>query len=158
MKNKCAVFGYFGDELEHIKINGRDVECIPIYRFSALSLRRIKKQATKLQALTYEQIIFDFFGGWLDIRGINSALITAYNHLIVDYAHKNKCTFRAAYDYLHNLEWYTLAALLDKKLNEWDIFFYAHGSTVAYDDWQDAAKVGILLISSFKLAELKELN
>lgn len=61
-----AMFGYFGDELEHVEIDGRDVNCIPIYNFFALRLQYIEKQTTRLQALTYEQIIFDFWDNQLN--------------------------------------------------------------------------------------------
>ena len=155
-----AMFGYFGDELEHIKINGRGVDCIPIYNFFALRLQYLEKQTTRLQALTYEQIIFDFWDndGQLKIPGINSTLIAAYHDLITDYAFKNKRSFKAARDHFSNLDWLTLAVLLDEQLKEWDVFFYAHGSTVKDEDPLNAAKVGILLINSHILAELKELN
>lgn len=155
-----AMFGYFGDELEHIKINGREVECIPIYNFFALRLQYIEKQVKRLQALTYKQIIVDFWDvdGQQKIPGINPSLAGAYHDLITDYAYKNKCPFRAARDHFFNLEWLTLAVLLDEKLKEWDVLFYAHGSTVKDEDPLNAAKVGILLINSHILAELKELD
>lgn len=145
--NKFLTFKYKKFE-SSIIIDGREVKYIPLYRFYEFGLIDVKVQIKGLRELPFFKIAayMPFREEFQPLCGVNSALVFAYNRLIVDYSINNDCDAYAAYDYFNGLTWRTIAMMIDVKLNQYQVFFYPDQSVTYPNDWDEAEEAGVLLL------------
>ena len=84
--------------------------------------------------------------------------VDIYAELINDYSIITECTRQEACDYFQNLEWNEMLAILNEKSSQCHCLFYHDARIVKINDQAEAGKAGIILIDSFSLESLHQIE
>lgn len=160
-ENRFKTSKYFLDQVRFLEINERLLKYIHVFSFSELDLPIRSNIIKSLRRMSISEIDA-FRSGRLvkfeHLPCIDPFFVDIYAELIDDYSIITECTRQEACDYFQNLEWNEMLAILNEKSSQCHCLFYHDASIVNINDQAEAGEAGIILIDSFSLESLHQIE